>query len=91
MLTPCSILFYLYCDWKHFSPTYRVYFNDELMTEREYIWDNKHHILQEHIPVTIDVTVPHTVRIQAIRPLSGTFRVQGLVATPGARVFVEIV
>lgn len=33
-----KINFDLHCDWKKAPPTYRVYVNHELFTERTYIW-----------------------------------------------------
>ena len=80
MLTQTKILFNLYCDWKHFPPTYRVYFNDELMTEREYIWKNDQQLVQENVPVIADITKAHTIRIEQVKPQNGTFTVKELTA-----------
>ena len=53
------VKFDLYCD----SPvTYRIYFDDTLITERDYIWDNKHQIIRETFEVMAK-NVPHTISI----------------------------
>ena len=93
MLTQFSILFYLYCAWENFPPTYRVYFNDELMTEREYIWNNDTQVLQENLPVIADVDIPHIIRIEQVKPQSGIFTVRDVQILPAdkADVTVEIV
>ena len=32
----------VHCDWVGTPPVYRLYVNDELFTERTYIWTNKY-------------------------------------------------
>jgi hypothetical protein len=32
----------VHCDWTGTPPVYRLYVNDELFTERTYIWNNKY-------------------------------------------------
>ena len=75
------IEFYLYCDWKELPQTYRVYFNDELMTERTYIWENNDHVLQERLPVMIDSSKA-TITIQRIGQLDGEMWVERVVSEP---------
>jgi len=85
-----NILFYLYCDWKIVPPTYRLYLNDELMTERTYIWYNDEYTLQENIPANIDVSKTHNLRIEQIGPKSGTFRIDK-VQTPGFNLNLNVI
>lgn len=86
-----SIEFYLYCQWEYFPPTYRLYFNDELMTERTYIWDNKEHVLQERLPVITNKDNA-TITIKQVGQKSGTFNVKKLITDPpGLDITVEIV
>ena len=73
-----TIKFYLFCDWADFPPVYRIYFDDVLLTERTYIWDNKIDVLQEHLPVHADKNTPHTVTIEQVGQLTGAFRTEGL-------------
>ena len=76
--------FYLYCDWKDVPPTYRLYFDDELMTERTYIWHNDEHVLQERVPVVADPTQPHTITIEQVGQHSGKFWTKQIISTPEA-------
>lgn len=32
----------VHCDWEGLPPTYRVYVNDELFSERTWIWQNEY-------------------------------------------------
>jgi hypothetical protein len=41
----------LHCDWKKTPPPYRLYVNDELFTERTYIWGGTQY-LQEIISLS---------------------------------------
>jgi len=75
------IEFYLYCQWKDLPPTYRLYFNDELMTERTYIWHNDKHVLQERLPVSTDSNKA-TITIEQVGQHSGTFRIAHIKTNP---------
>lgn len=46
-----KLTFDLHCDWKKSPPIYRVYVNNELFTERTYIWGATQY-LQEALQVT---------------------------------------
>ena len=70
------IEFYLYCEWEDLPPTYRVYLNDELMTERTYIWHNDSHVLQERVPVMVEDGTPLNIKIEQVGPHSGKFSVK---------------
>jgi len=39
----------VHCDWTGTPPVYRLYVNDELFTERTYIWKNKY--LEESVSI----------------------------------------
>lgn len=43
----------LQCDWEGLSPIYRLYVNDELFTERTWIWDSNTY-LEESVPITAE-------------------------------------
>ena len=75
------IEFYLYCKWKDLPPTYRLYFDDELMTERTYIWDNETHVLQERLPVMTDSNKVN-ILIEQVGQHSGTFSVKHIKTDP---------
>jgi len=85
------IEFYLYCRWKDLPPTYRLYFDDELMTERTYIWHNDTHVLQERLPIITDSNKV-TITIEQIGQQSGTFSIKHLKTDPSSlHVNVDIV
>ena len=53
---------------------YRLYINDELMTERDYIWDNKTHYITEVVPLFIgDGT--HTINIENLNTKYGALKI----------------
>ena len=70
----------IYCD-RSFKPlefatdaqkSYRVYVDDDLLTERTYIWDNKELFVQENIIVDIPPGV-HEFRIVPAYPYFNVF------------------
>ena len=69
-----AIEFYLYCKWADIPPVYRLYYNDELMTERTYIWNNDTHVLKERVPVIIDGAA--NIKIEQIGQHTGKFSVK---------------
>ena len=73
-----SIKFYLFCEWNDYPPAYRLYFNDTLLTERTYIWDNEEDVLQENLTVEADKSIPHTITIEPIGQQTGRFQVKEL-------------
>lgn len=56
----------VYCERPLAKPAYRVYFDDELMTERSYIWDNGSTTLNE-LNLVKKQLVSRTISGQAIR------------------------
>jgi len=88
----CFISFNLFCKWKDFPQTYRIYLNDQLMTERDYIWDNDNHVLQERIPVVSSTDDHHIIKIEHIGQQTGRLRIDKLTTEPpGIDVKVNIV
>lgn len=73
-----KITFNLYCKWQHTPPAYRLYFDDELMTERSYIWDNETHFLQECVPVWADPSITHKITIEQVGLSTGKFKVDNV-------------
>lgn len=71
------ITFNLYCTWEHYSPIYRLYFDDELMAERTYAIDDDK-CIQEMVPVYGDIDAPHTIRIEQLSPQTGKFTIEDL-------------
>ena len=44
----------VWCKWENTPPTYRVYVDDELLTERTFIWETSRHYIREHVEVFLD-------------------------------------
>ena len=67
-----KILFDIHCKHKGENlPAYRVYVNDELFTERTWIWHE--HYLEE----MLQIDAPpgrYQVRVEAVRPVGGKFK-----------------
>jgi hypothetical protein len=53
----------VWCKWVYTPPVYRVYVDDELLTERNFIWETTRHYIREHIEVFLDPGW-HEVRIE---------------------------
>jgi hypothetical protein len=60
-----SITVDVMCKWAVEPPAYRLYVNDELLTERTYIWDNSEQYVKEHIVVNLESGV-HTLRLEPV-------------------------
>lgn len=56
------ISFNVYCKWDVTPPVYRIYVDDDLLTERTYIWNNSEHYIKEHILVNLEPGV-HSLRV----------------------------
>lgn len=68
--------FDLFCDWKRQPPTYRVYVNNELFTERTYIWGGTQH-LQE----VLQLSAPpgkYNIRVDNLGDPECQFKVRNL-------------
>jgi hypothetical protein len=53
----------VWCKWVYTPPVYRVYVDDDLLTERNFIWESSRHYVREHIEVLLD-SGWHEVRIE---------------------------
>ena len=47
-----AVVCHVFCEWEGDPPNYRVYVNDELFTERTWIWDDEYleELLQIYAP-----------------------------------------
>ena len=64
-------VFEIDCDWEGLPPVYRVFVNDELFSERTWIWCDQH--LQE----ILQIQAPpgkYTVRVESVGPSLARFR-----------------
>jgi hypothetical protein len=76
-----KINFDLHCDWKKTPPTYRVYVNHELFTERTYIWGDT-----QHLKEMLQLTAPpgkYTVRIENLGDPQCIFKIRSMEVETG--------
>ena len=55
----------IYCHWVTTPFAYRLYIDDDLLTERTYIWNNTEQAVREHIIVNLDQGV-HTLKVEPV-------------------------
>jgi hypothetical protein len=68
-----KVLFDIHCKLKGAqSPAYRVFVNDELFSERTFIWRDRY--LTEMLQISAEPGV-YQVRVEAVQPLGGKFRI----------------
>ena len=80
-----KIEFDLYCDWQTNPPAYRVYVNDEMFTERNYIWSGPQYVTE-----MLQLEAPsgqYKIRIENLG--KGTFKVRGLRCTIGKATIID--
>jgi hypothetical protein len=77
----------VYADWEDTPPRYRVYVDNYLLTERDFIWDNKTFI-RENIFVDLNPG-KHTLNIEHINN-NGTIRAENVTVdgSPSSMEFV---
>lgn len=68
-----SISVDVWCDYKGSHPTYRVFVDDHLLTERTFIWNTSTQYIREHIEVNLS-SGPHWLTIVNCSPEIATFR-----------------
>jgi hypothetical protein len=74
-----KIEFDLYCEWKTNPPAYRVYVNDEMFTERTYIWQGGQYLTE-----LLQLSAPagqYKVRVENLG--SGSFKMRNMRCTVG--------
>jgi len=72
-----SISFSVYCKWVVTPPGYRIYVDNDLLTERTYIWRNDEQYVKEHVLVELEPGV-HTLEIIPVNPDISRFKIHDL-------------
>jgi hypothetical protein len=67
----------LYASWGDVPPCYRVYMDNDLLTERDFIWNGTEKFIRENIIVKLGPGA-HALRIEQINN-SGTLRAENVV------------
>jgi hypothetical protein len=92
LLRYAELKFDVHCYYDNQSPRYRVYVDDDLMTERTFVWRE-----DQYIEETVIIEAPvgtHKLRIENIDPHLGTFTVDRIMVdgvTPAGNTVFEIV
>lgn len=53
-MIPTCINVDVWCRYQGEAPVYRVYVDDQLLTERDFIWEYSRHYISEHIEVLLE-------------------------------------
>ena len=53
--------------WTDVAETYRLYVDDDLITERTFIWDKRTNFIREHVALEL-APGTHTVRVEKPNP-----------------------
>ena len=71
----------LFCDWKRTPPIYRLYVNDELFTERTYIWGGTQYLRE-----CLQLNAPpgkYSIRIDNLGDPECQFRIRNIKTETG--------
>lgn len=55
----------IYCNWEADPQAYRIYVDDDLLTERTYLWRNTDQYVQENIVISVEPGT-HTFRLEPV-------------------------
>lgn len=74
------------CNWQGIPPIYRVYVNEELFTERTWIWTD--HFLREFLQISA-LPGQYRVRLESVRPNLAKFRLTNFAVEHGPARWIE--
>lgn len=74
----------VHCHWSENPPSYRIYVDNDLLTERTFKWAGYQIYIREHMVCNLDPGI-HTVRIENCAG-TGNFKLENLIVegNPGA-------
>ena len=75
------------CRWEGLPPTYRVYVNDELFTERSWNWDRQYY-LEEILQIEAEPG-EYTIKYELVPPHLATLKVENTRVTNGPGSIIE--
>lgn len=76
LLRHAELKFDIHCYYDQAAPRYRVYVDDDLITERTFIWRHDQYI-EENITIEAPVGT-HRLRVENVDPELGTFTVENI-------------
>lgn len=92
MLRHAELKFNVHCYYSGTNPRYRVYVDNDLITERTFVWRE-----DQYIEETVIIEAPagtHRLRVENVDPALGTFTVENIKLdgiTPAGNTVFEIV
>jgi hypothetical protein len=88
-----ELTFQVHCYYSGANPRYRIYVDEDLITERTFVWNSDNQYIEEH--VIIDAPIgQHTLRVENVDPSLGTFTVENILLDgipPAGNTVFEIV
>jgi len=81
-----KVKFDIFCDWEGTPPIYRVFVNDELFTERTYIWHDV------YLAEMLQIQAPpgqYKIRVKSAGPVKNKFKVRNRRIETGPGVWID--
>jgi hypothetical protein len=75
LLKSVAVEFDLYCHWSQKEPVYRVYVDDDLITERTFAWPGYQHFIRENFVIAVKHG-EHNIRVENLNPDTAKFTVK---------------
>lgn len=72
-----DIVFDLYCKHNDHPVRYRVYVDNDLLTERDFVWPGSQYYIEEVCVANLE-TGKHNIRIENLDPQHGSFTVKNV-------------
>ena len=93
LLRQAELSIEVHCLYAKHGPRYRVYVDQDLLTERTFIWDSGKQYIEEHLIVNLKPG-QHRIRIENVDPDLGIITTKNLtldgIPTAGENVFEVI-
>ena len=85
-----NLTFEVHCQYAHKHPRYRIYVDDDLITERTFIWGSKTHFIEENLVVRA-LQGEYSFKLENVDPDDGFFTIKNIrvdgVPTPRGQTF----
>jgi hypothetical protein len=75
LLKSVAVQFDLYCNWSQKEPVYRVYVDNDLITERTFVWPGYQHYIRENFMIAVKHG-EHNIKIENLNPDTAKFTVK---------------
>lgn len=75
----------IHCDWEGLAPIYRLYVDDELFSERTFIWQNQH--LEEVLQIKAEAGV-HRIKLEKVGPNLADFQLSNWAIVEGNAFYI---